>query len=65
VAVVACIFMIRERHRLGMSRAVWLLIPLSFLVAIAFTFPLFLAWREHHLLHAAASGPVGPEPVTA
>jgi len=49
VAVVACLFIVLEGRRLGMSRWVWLLVPLSFAVAIAFTFPLFLAWREQHL----------------
>ena len=49
VAVVACLFMVVEGRRLGMSRWVWLLVPLSFAVAIAFTFPLFLLWREQHL----------------
>ena len=49
VATVACLFMVAEGRRLGMSRWVWLLVPLSFAVAIAFTFPLFLAWREQHL----------------
>ena len=67
VAVVACLFMVLEGRRLGMSRAVWLLVPLSFDVAIAFTFPLFLAWREHHLRRVPAAATAGPtcEPVTA
>ncbi|WP_235830684.1 DUF2834 domain-containing protein [Arthrobacter cheniae] len=64
VAVVACVFMVVEGHRRGMSRAVWLLVPLSFAVAIAFTFPLFLAWREHHLLKIATdTAATGRQPV--
>ncbi|WP_247826698.1 DUF2834 domain-containing protein [Arthrobacter antioxidans] len=53
VAVVACIFFVVEALRLGRT---WLvvtaviLIPLSFAVAIAFTFPLFLGLREVVLL---------------
>ncbi len=50
VALVACTFIVLEGRRLGMPRAVWLLVPASFIIAIAFTFPLFLAWREHHLV---------------
>ncbi|MGB5951893.1 MAG: DUF2834 domain-containing protein [Ornithinimicrobium sp.] len=50
VAIVACIFIIREGRRLSMAPLGYIaLVPLSFMVAIAFTFPLFLAWREHHL----------------
>ena len=55
VAVAACLFMVVEGRRLGMSRWVWLLVPLSFAVAVASTFPLFLAWREHHL-HRSGAG---------
>lgn len=36
-------------------RFAWVLVPLSFVVAIAFTFPLFLAWREHHLARMTTS----------
>lgn len=64
VAFVACMFMILEGRRLGMSRAVWLLVPLSFVIAIAFTFPLFLAWREHHLMRTVdGAAPVRAERV--
>jgi hypothetical protein len=56
VAFAACAFMVVEGRRLRMSRAVWLLVPLSFVIAIAFTFPLFLAWREHHLVRTADRG---------
>lgn len=48
VALAACLFLVLESRRLGM-RFAWVLVPLSFLIAIAFTFPLFLAWRELHL----------------
>ena len=48
VAGVACIFYVREAQRLGGR---WLLlalalVPLTFAVALAFTFPLFLGLRE-------------------
>lgn len=48
VAVVACIFYVREAKRLGGR---WLLlagalVPLTFVIALAFTFPLFLGLRE-------------------
>ncbi|MEM6319023.1 MAG: DUF2834 domain-containing protein [Bacteroidota bacterium] len=42
------VWMIAEGKRLGM-KIVWLLIPLSFLTAIAFTFPLFMYLREIRL----------------
>ena len=44
-AVVACLFYVRESLRLG-RRWTLLLVPLTFLVALAFTLPLFLALRE-------------------
>lgn len=47
-AVVACVFYVVEGRRLGMRRA-WVLVPLTFLLALAFTFPLFLALRENAL----------------
>lgn len=48
VACVACIFYVREARRLGGR---WLilaaaLVPLTFVIALAFTFPLFLGLRE-------------------
>lgn len=46
VAVAACVFFVAEGRRLGM-RHTWVLIPLTFVIALAFTFPLFVAWREH------------------
>lgn len=48
VGVAASAFVVVEGRRLGMRRA-WLLVPLSGLTALAFTVPLFLAWREHRL----------------
>ncbi|WDF32938.1 DUF2834 domain-containing protein [Arthrobacter agilis] len=66
VAIVACLFMVVEGKSLGMSRAVWLLVPLSFVIAVAATFPLFLAWREHHLERTAhRAGPVRAEAVAS
>ncbi len=45
VAVAAAIFMIVEGARLGWVKWVWVLVVLSAVTAIAFTFPLFLALR--------------------
>ena len=47
-ASAASIFMVVEGRRLGM-RLPWLYVVASFVTAIAFTFPLFLAVRERHL----------------
>ncbi|MGB7425730.1 MAG: DUF2834 domain-containing protein [Ornithinimicrobium sp.] len=56
VAVVACIFIVLEARRQQMSLVLaGALVPLSFLVAIAFTFPAFLAWRTWHLEHRERS----------
>tara|TARA_R110001592_G_scaffold46176_8_gene147173 strand:+ start:628 stop:960 length:333 start_codon:yes stop_codon:yes gene_type:complete len=41
-------FMIPESLRLKIKYW-WVLIPLTFLIAIAFTFPLYLYLRENHL----------------
>ncbi|MFL1378484.1 DUF2834 domain-containing protein [Nocardiopsis protaetiae] len=46
VALAACLFMLVEGARLGWARWVWVLVVLSFAVAIAFTLPLFLGLRE-------------------
>jgi hypothetical protein len=46
VALAASLFMLVEGARLGWARWVWILVPLSFMVAIAFTLPLFLGIRE-------------------
>ena len=48
VAVMGSVFMAVEGWRLRMWWS-WLLIPLSFAIALAFTFPLFLAVREIRL----------------
>lgn len=53
VAVMGSVFMAVEGWRLRMQWT-WVLIPLSFAVALAFTFPLFLAIREVRL-HASSS----------
>lgn len=45
VALAACLFILVEGRRLHL-RAAWALVPLTFVVAVAFTLPLFLAWRE-------------------
>ncbi|MBI4939832.1 MAG: DUF2834 domain-containing protein [Actinobacteria bacterium] len=64
VATVACIFYVREARRLGGRWTVvaLVLVPLTFLVALAFTFPLFLGLREI-ALSRERPGPV-PRPTT-
>jgi hypothetical protein len=47
-ATVACVFYVVEGRRVGMRHA-WVLVPLTFVLALAFTLPLFLAWREQTL----------------
>lgn len=47
-AAVACVFYLVEGRRVGLRMA-WVLVPLTFGVALAFTFPLFLAIRERRL----------------
>lgn len=42
------VWMIAEGMRLKM-KVVWLLLPLTFVIAIAFTFPLFMFFREQRL----------------
>ncbi len=54
-AVVACLFYVREGLRLGL-RWTLVLVPLTAVVALAFTFPLFLAVRERRLARGAAPG---------
>ena len=49
-ASAASIFIILEGRRLGI-RWPWLYVIASFITAVAFTFPLFLAVRERHLDH--------------
>jgi hypothetical protein len=46
VALAACLFMLVEGARIGWARWAWVFVPLSFAIAVAFTFPLFLAIRE-------------------
>jgi len=46
VAAAGAIFMLVEGARLGWGRWVWVLVVLSGITAIAFTFPLFLGLRE-------------------
>lgn len=48
VALMGSVFMLVEGWRLKFQW-VWILIPLSFFIALAFTFPLFLAIREIRL----------------
>lgn len=48
VAIAVAIFMIYEGRRLGIKH-VWVIIALSSITAMAFTFPLFLAFRERRL----------------
>ena len=45
VAAATIVFMLHEAKKLGMKR-VWLYFLLSGVTALAFTFPLFLAFRE-------------------
>ncbi len=69
VALVACVFLVAESRRLGMNRATWVLLPLTFAIAVAFTFPLFLALRELHLRRSDANvvvtAPVGQKRTAA
>lgn len=53
MATVASILLAVEAWRLRL-RWLWVLIPLSFLVAVAFTFPLFLAVREVRMARTGA-----------
>jgi hypothetical protein len=56
VALAAVIFMVVEGWRLRM-RITWLTVLATFPVALAFTFPLFLAFRHRRLGQLAAAGP--------
>lgn len=63
VAVAACVFILAEGARLGWARWVWVLVPLSFAIAVAFTFPLFLGLREialHRRAIKPRTAPVTP-----
>ena len=57
--VAACVLYVREGRRLGWRWwAVAVLVVLSFVLAVAFTFPLFLALRERSLARAVDRTPV-------
>lgn len=56
-AIAANVFFVREGLRLGWGRWSWVLIPLTYLVALAFVFPLFLGLRELHLARSAPASP--------
>lgn len=61
MAIAACIVMVVEGRRIGFRPVgLVLLVVLSFVIAVAFTFPLFLALRERALgrREVAPSGPV-------
>jgi hypothetical protein len=49
VAVMASVFIFVEGWRLRI-RWTWALVPLSFIIALAFTFPFFLAVREIRII---------------
>jgi len=52
----ACVLIVAEGTRLGWNRlGLALLVVLSFVIAVAFTFPLFLALRERDLGRRAAT----------
>lgn len=53
-ASAASIFIILEGRRLGI-RWYWAYVLFSFVTAVAFTFPLFLAVRERHLAQTGAA----------
>ncbi len=55
VAVAAATFMIVEGARLGWAKWAWVLVALSAVTAIAFTFPLFLGMRAVALARRAAA----------
>ena len=49
-ALAANVFFVREGLRLGWSKWSWTFIPLTYLIALAFAFPLFLGLRELRLV---------------
>jgi predicted alpha/beta superfamily hydrolase len=55
VALAVAVFMVYEARRLQMKR-VWLYFLLSGITALAFTFPLFMAFRERRLRDRALAG---------
>ncbi|HYI32021.1 MAG TPA: DUF2834 domain-containing protein [Glaciibacter sp.] len=57
-ALAANVFFVIEGLRLGWGKWSWVFIPLTYLVALAFVFPLFLGLRELRLARRApASAP--------
>lgn len=46
VALAACLLFVVEGSRLGWSRWAWVFIPVTFIIAAAFSVPLFLGLRE-------------------
>jgi hypothetical protein len=65
VAVAAVVFMILEGRRLRL-RITWVCVLLTVPVALAFTFPLFLAFRHRRLAGSGADAPVaGGSPARA
>lgn len=50
VVITFFVFLVSESLRLKI-KFWWLLIPLTFLIAVAFTFPLFLYFRQRKLEH--------------
>jgi Terpene cyclase DEP1 len=54
-ALAANVFFVREGLRLGWGTWSWALIPLTYLVALAFALPLFLGLRELHLARRATA----------
>jgi hypothetical protein len=56
-ASAASIFIILEGRRLGMKWA-WVYVVASFVTAVGFTFPLFLAMRERRLGRVSESPPL-------
>jgi len=54
VAIAGVVFMFAEGKRIGMKR-VWVYVLVSGFTAMAFSFPLFLAMRERHLMRLAES----------
>ncbi|WP_432512226.1 DUF2834 domain-containing protein [Kineococcus sp. SYSU DK001] len=59
-ALATCVLFAVESRRLGWTRWSWLLVPLTFAVALAFTFPLFLALRELTLRRRSRRDPAPP-----
>ena len=55
-ALAACVLYVVEGRRLGWSRWSLLLVPFTFVIALAVTFPVFLALREITLLRRTEAG---------